>query len=481
MPEGEWRERGNGENALVSGATPTPSSPTTTTSIPTPTPTTLPEAIPLATPPPYQLVEVGTEIQATLELPSDWYGNLYDTRESVWVDSNGLGHFVPNWIANQGDINWEESWVRGPEYTSGEVSIESKALAQGVSLTAYAWTVLDDLKSAHDGDNLHRAWNVRTVWDYRRRGWPEDAILFQVDKFEPVTVGGRDYYRLEYRFQSRPWFQLQRVAELITVAADVVPGSNVGFRVRAKMGQKYGPLAPDFGPILAPILESYRLTAGPPEYYTQYINADGVLIKANSDVNPRALKRAARAVEVMTQGRDDIALCMSESGAQVAVYPEGDNLTTLPDFRYLSGKISEKSGRPYEDVPGVWGRFDVAATSEEDLLQWETFGRWEIIAETTVHELAHAIEDLCFNSRDRERLTALYQSAYDSKVTWGYYADTNEKEFFAEFTSVYFNSTNDLSPVARDRDHLKRDFPELHEFLHELFGDAPENEFRVRQ
>ena len=483
VPEGEWRERGNGENALVSGATPTPSSPTTTTSIPTPTPTTLPAAIPLATPPPYQVVEVETEIQATLDLPSGWERTLFDDdKSSIWLDASGGAQVIPVWMVNQGSLNWED-----PLGTHRQVSMQSKALAQDVSLIEYAWTVLDELRRQYEGDNLHRAWNVWTIDDYlaaRRRsgGWPEDAILFQIDKFQPVTLGGREFYWLEYRLQERPWWDMNRFAELITVTADAVPEFNMGLRVRGKLRQRYGPLSPTFGSVLNPILESFRLTAGPPSYYTQYINADGVLIKANSDVYWAVLVGASKIVQTMLQGREDITECMGEAGAQLTIIPEEENLTTLPEFRRLSGKtanIGTKFEGPYELSRGVWSH-DIGATSEEDLLRWRRYDLWEFISGTTIHEFAHAIERLCFDSQDRERLMDLYQSAYDSRSISGEYAELNEHEFFAEFTEVYFNATGDYSRVARDRGQLKRDFPDLHQFLLDLYGDVPEDMFRRR-
>lgn len=357
------------------------------------------------------------------------------------------------------DWQWEgHNRLVGPD-RSTEITVTSVQLPPLEDLTLYEGR-LSQLAS-HFRDNLARDW------------WT-NASLLEIDKFERVELQGYVYYRLEYRVQESPEYCALAVNELITLAV-ALPGPAFGFRARAQGCETRQSRPVDR------ILNSFRVVVREPLYYTHFIDAGGIIIKANPDVTPEAMYRAAETVEAMLRARTDLAQCMAEVGAAVAIIPEKDYITTIPEFAQFAGKVQD-DGRAYDGfiirgLGAVKGQ-PVTATSEENLLRRPRIHDPLNFLDVTIHEFAHAIENLCFTLSDRERLASLYDATIASGVINDAYAATNEDEFFAVFTTVYFNATTELASIAADREQLQSDFPELHQFLYDLFGTVPEDEFR---
>ena len=358
-----------------------------------------------------------------------------------------------------GNWQWEgDDRLIGP-VNSGDISVTSVELPELKDIAKYE----DRLREYAEGvrDNLPGDW-----WS--------GAELLEINWFERVELQGYVYYNLEYRVQENPDYCVLAVKELIGLAV-ALPGPAVGVRARGQ-GCEWRQLR-----LMGRILNTFRVVVRDASYYTQFINVNGIVVKASDDVVPEAMYRAAATVDAMMQGRRDLGECMRVSDAALAIIPEKEWVTTLPEFQWLSGE-EVADGRPYDGfiirgLGAVQGQ-PVSATSEENLLRRPQIHDPLHFLDITIHEFAHAIENLCFNPRDRQRLTALYQSVVDSGVIRGSYAATNEDEFFAIFTTVYFNATNELSPVAKDQDHLEEDFPDLYDFLWELYGTVPGDEFR---
>lgn len=96
-----------------------------------------------------------------------------------------------------------------------------------------------------------------------------------------------------------------------------------------------------------------------------------------------------------------------------------------------------------------------------------------------LHELAHAYHDQVLGF-DEPRIKAAWKSFQKSgkyedvlHIAGGHrrhYALTNQMEFFAEMTESFFG-TNDFYPFVRGE--LKRELPDVHKLLAEVWGVAP--------
>lgn len=202
-------------------------------------------------------------------------------------------------------------------------------------------------------------------------------------------------------------------------------------------------------------------------------------MKASSKVAPEALKKAAATLEMMLKGRADIAERLAKSGTDLAVIPKDEYITTLPEYKYLSGKI-DPNGNPYDSFTvrggGAIPTQLTTATSEENLLNLPS-DPYRGLEDIAVHELGHAVMNLGFTLNDKERLRKLYDDAKERKVfppkTFGL---VNPDEFFAELSQSYFNVNNEMGNALA----IKEKIPEAFKFLEEIYGPLAQSFINMR-
>ena len=309
------------------------------------------------------------------------------------------------------------------------------------------------------------------VRDNLASDWWDGASVLDVNHFELVREDGREFYRIRYRVQESPEYCVLDVIEVIGIADEIV-GERVGFRIRGEACE-WRQLTS-----LRRIVQSFEVVLRPPSFYTQFIDVAGVVIKAGDDVVPAAMYRAAETVDAMMQGRLDIVECMADKHAAVAIVGETEWVTGLPEFRWLSGR-EDFTGRPYDGFAirglGAVAGQPVSATAEENLLRKSE--AYDFI-DVTIHEFAHAIENLCLTSSDRRRLNALYETVLGTGRIEGTHASADVDEFFAVFSTVYFNATRELYWLVEDQDELADVYPDVYSFLWEIYGTVSTEDFR---
>ena len=188
-------------------------------------------------------------------------------------------------------------------------------------------------------------------------------------------------------------------------------------------------------------------SASSAEYYTQFGQVDLIQIKASDAVSPEALTAAANILGRMMDHRPDIAERLSDSGGSLAIIPTNSYITELPEFRHLSGEL-DPNGNPYDSfaIRGAGGipTQTTTATAEENLLDLpENSTRfWD--EDITVHEWAHAIENIGFDDQTRAEWLELFHAAREANLFPGTFGLETEggREFFAEMTQAFFGVDN---------------------------------------
>ena len=206
-------------------------------------------------------------------------------------------------------------------------------------------------------------------------------------------------------------------------------------------------------------------------YYERFFTVEGITIKANSYVQHVSLHNAAGVIGGMMRSfRGDIRLCMSEAVPDIAIAPKGESLITLPEFLHLRGVISPTTGQRHDHSAGiasVGGTRRTLGIIESELLR----GNYE----TIVHEIAHAVQHLCFSQDEHDEWNRFYRATKRAGLFPGAYGMTNSREFFAVFSESYFDR-----PCARQRrwdkvdreltgHKLRADFPEIFGFLERVY------------
>ena len=301
-----------------------------------------------------------------------------------------------------------------------------------------------------------------------QKDWWPTASLFKVISVGENQTHSQPARLISYQVQQAPQYCVVDVKELLVVSR-ILPGYPHGFRIRSLMCE---------GDVTGHerILDSFRVATGPAEYYRQFIVVNGVTVKADASVDPAAVEAAAEIVTALLSGRQDIVRCMARRRAELAIIPRDQTATSLPEFTYLAGTV-HSTGREYDsfDIRGLFGGRgqQVSSVGEEQLLgnggpQHPWFPYRGTVA---VHEFAHGIQDICFTQEDDQQWKAFYEEAVRAELYPDTHMMANEREFFAVFSTGYFEVTNSLGRDS-DREDLKERFPMVFEALDQIYGAA---------
>ena len=171
---------------------------------------------------------------------------------------------------------------------------------------------------------------------------------------------------------------------------------------------------------------------------------------------------AADVIGGMTRSlRRDRQNCLTEAGAGLAIAPQGETITALPEFHPPSGESDSSINH------GAWIGQPIAGVVEDPLLH----GNYESV----VHGFAHAIQNLCFSEDEQTEWNRFYWKARRSGLLSEAHGMTNALEFFAEFSASYFDWPDDIQrrwdmwDDYLTRQKLSADFPEIFSFLEGIF------------
>ena len=312
------------------------------------------------------------------------------------------------------------------------------------------------------------------------KDWWPNASLFEITSVEDSQQDHHSAKSIRYRVQESPQYCVVDVQEVVLVS-QVLPGNPQGFRIKAWMCEHD---VAAHGDIRNSVLDSFQVTTIPARYYTQFVPVKGVMVKGHKSVDPAALLAGAEIVDAMLSGREDIVRCMSLQGADLAVIPRDQVNTDLPEFAHLA-ETMDFTGRRRDTfeirgLGGVMGQ-PVSSAAEEQLLgNWESqHPRYPYRGLVATHEYAHAVQNLCFTQEDWEKWNKFYDKAVEENWYPGSHMMADIYEFFAVFSTGYFEVTNELGHNP-DREELWDRFPEIIRALDEIYlGATVPEKFRI--
>ena len=211
------------------------------------------------------------------------------------------------------------------------------------------------------------------------------------------------------------------------------------------------------------------------KFYTKYIDLKGVALVASGEVADEALQRDYDIVTHMLAGRPDIIHEMNVSGTHLIIIGKNQAYTDMPEYQH-----SQNPAYLNERVRGTGG-LGVTSFGEENLLSLPT-DRYDTES-IAVHEFCHTIDDALrqIDPTWRQRLRKTYQDAVSKGLWKNTYAGSNQAEYWAEISQMYFdcNRANNWNhgPIAR-REQLKIYDPEGYELVKITFNLSPAQDWR---
>ena len=344
------------------------------------------------------------------------------------------------------EIDLPRGWIEKDGYIQstpgGELFVTGINLPVGTTLGRYAETITDNL----------------------RQDWWLTASRFEITAVNERQKDGNEFVLVEYVVQESPEYCALDVWELIVVASSL-SGPPKGYRVRHQLCEHEARewKSRRLDRTRRTTLEGFRVVTRPATYYKQFIDVDGIIVKANETVESASMHNSADVIRVMMSSlRDDIRRCLVRQGAAMAIAPFDAAITTLPEFYPQKGKLDEAAG-----LGAVKGQ-PVSGSDETGIM----VGAYSVV----LHEFGHAIQNLCFSSDEQREWVRLYESVRDANALPDTYAITNNNEFFAEFSVTYFelwyqSIWDGAYGNFPSKQQASEDFPEVFAFLEEIYPD----------
>ncbi|MEW9919844.1 DUF4214 domain-containing protein [Marimonas sp. MJW-29] len=163
--------------------------------------------------------------------------------------------------------------------------------------------------------------------------------------------------------------------------------------------------------------------------YTQAYAWLGQYTLASDAVSPVALTTATETAANMLRHRPDIAARLADADSRIAIIPGNETTLLIPEHA------------PFAPQKGYGGTLGIPVTSvtENNILRLQSPLNAHPTQNITVHEFAHAIENIGFDDALRLELSTAYALAMDGGLWANTYAATNEDEYFAEMSNAYFD------------------------------------------
>ena len=198
-------------------------------------------------------------------------------------------------------------------------------------------------------------------------------------------------------------------------------------------------------------------------FYWHWGSAGGLPVLGTAAISPEAFEWARavyeRLIGTMTACRPEALAALAGVGARIIAMSPDDLVTSFPETQGYAGEFDEGLAAPVEEAAGLAGyetmsgSFIVTPAFDD----WE--GRW--VGEVFIHELAHMLLFHVLSEDEAARVIDLYDAAHAAGTWYGYYADTEPAEYFADMSVYYLNAG--IEGIGRD--YMASVDPAMHEFL----------------
>ena len=237
----------------------------------------------------------------------------------------------------------------------------------------------------------------------------------------------------------------------------------------------------DWDLLQAPVLlETGDVIMSPPEgyfdpFYKKYLNANGIPVVSSEFVEDSALILARHTIINMTAKRPDVLAQMVLNRARVGIIAEEEETSDLPEYANIEDKeFFNRRGRGY----GGSELEPFASASEEAMLNKYKNAGYDLLQ----HEFAHLIHSSGLRYAVpgfQKNLKDAFKKAKKEGLWLNTYAATDEMEYFAESTSIWFNYAVQSIPEGdgvynhiHTREELKEYDPRMYNILKEIYNET---------
>lgn len=174
-------------------------------------------------------------------------------------------------------------------------------------------------------------------------------------------------------------------------------------------------------------------------FYQKEITLDcGVKIRGTANVRQDAMTTAESMLKVILANKE-IAERMGNAGCMMGLYGEGEIAYDIPEHRYTYDEA-------YLYVEGFGGT-QLASIKDANVLRLKTGNYTTGYPDESIltHEFAHTVHTFGLSQAQQEELLNIYTSARKAGKWENSYAGSNEYEYFATLSAIWFNAMDDTA------------------------------------
>jgi len=225
------------------------------------------------------------------------------------------------------------------------------------------------------------------------------------------------------------------------------------------------------------------------KWYKKYTHVKGIPIIASKKVDSRALIKAAAVANKMLMGKSygkKITKYLKQYRTKIGIIGQKERLTRMPEARHFKKSYDNYAGLSFlgkwrwDSKAGKWKEhYRIALTREMNVLQkGYPIDKWGWGDSITQHEFAHNIHLAVFDN-EYPILSKKIKNAYNAAIKkgkWkGSYAATNEFEYWAECSSIWFNNDPgdpNGTDYVKGRRQLKKYDLGIYRLLLKVYGNS---------
>ncbi|MEY8392835.1 InlB B-repeat-containing protein [Lachnospiraceae bacterium 45-W7] len=172
-------------------------------------------------------------------------------------------------------------------------------------------------------------------------------------------------------------------------------------------------------------------------FYQKEITLDcGVKIFGTAKVREEAMTKAEAMLKVILANKT-VAERMGKQGCMLGIYGEGEIAYDIPEHRF-------EYDEAYLYVEGFGGT-QLASIKDANVLRLKSGDYTTGYPDESIltHEFAHTVHSFGLNETQKAKLLNIYQSARSAGKWDNSYAGSNEYEYFATLSAIWFNAMDD--------------------------------------
>lgn len=175
-----------------------------------------------------------------------------------------------------------------------------------------------------------------------------------------------------------------------------------------------------------------------PFYQQEIILECGVKIVGTANVRQEAMTTAEAMMKVILANKD-IAKRMGDAGCMLGIYGEGEIAYDIPEHRF-------EYDEAYLYVEGFGGT-QLASIKDANVLRLKTGNYTTGYPDESIltHEFAHTIHTFGLSETQQQELLNIYTAARNAGKWENSYAGSNEYEYFATISAMWFNAMDDTA------------------------------------